>query len=33
VFVGMRSWFERNAFAIASTGVLVSSFILSLMKK
>jgi len=33
VYVGMRSWFERNAFAIASTGVLVSSFILSLMKK
>jgi protein involved in polysaccharide export with SLBB domain len=33
VFVGMRSWFERNAFAIASTGVLVSSFILSLMRK
>ena len=33
VFVGMRSWFERNAFAIASTGVLVSSFILSLMKR
>ena len=33
IFVGMRSWFERNAFAIASTGVLVSSFILSLMKK
>ena len=33
VFVGMRSWFERNAFAIASTGVLVSSFIISLMKQ
>jgi polysaccharide export outer membrane protein len=33
VFVGMRSWFERNAFAIASTGVLVSSFILSLMRR
>lgn len=33
IFVGMRSWFERNAFALASTGVLVSSFILSLMKK
>lgn len=33
VYVGMRSWFERNAFAIASTGVLVSSFILTLMKR
>lgn len=33
IFVGMRSWFERNAFAIASTGVLVSSFIISLMKQ
>jgi polysaccharide export outer membrane protein len=33
ITVGMRSWFERNAFAIASTGVLVSSFILSLMKR
>lgn len=33
VLVGMRSWFERNAFAIASTGVLVSSFILTLMKR
>lgn len=33
VFVGMRSWFERNAFAIASTGVLVSSFILTVLKK
>lgn len=33
VFVGMRSWFERNAFAIASTGVLVASFILSAMKR
>lgn len=30
VVVGMRSWFERNAFALASTGVLVASFILSL---
>jgi polysaccharide export outer membrane protein len=33
VFVGMRSWFERNAFAIASTGVLVASFIISLMRQ
>jgi polysaccharide export outer membrane protein len=33
VFVGMRSWFERNAFAIASTGVLVASFILTLLKQ
>lgn len=33
VFVGMRSWFERNAFAIASTGVLVSSFIIGILKK
>lgn len=32
VFVGMRSWFERNAFALASTGVLVASFIISLHK-
>jgi polysaccharide export outer membrane protein len=30
VVVGMRSWFERNAFALASTGVLVASFVLSL---
>ncbi len=33
VIVGMRSWFERNAFAIASTGVLVSSFVVSLLRK
>ncbi len=33
VFVGMRSWFDRNAFAIASTGVLVSSFILTLLRR
>lgn len=33
VLVGMRSWFERNAFAIASTGVLVSSFVVSLLRK
>lgn len=33
VFVGMRSWFDRNAFAIASTGVLVSSFIVSLLRR
>lgn len=33
VFVGMRSWFERNAFAIASTGVLVASFIISVMRQ
>jgi hypothetical protein len=33
VTVGMRSWFERNAFAIASTGVLVASFIISVMKQ
>jgi polysaccharide export outer membrane protein len=33
VFVGMRSWFERNAFALASTGVLVASFIISVAKR
>lgn len=33
VIVGMRSWFERNAFAIASTGVLVASFVISVLKK
>lgn len=33
VFVGMRSWFERNAFALASTGVLVASFIISVTKQ
>jgi protein involved in polysaccharide export with SLBB domain len=33
VFVGMRSWFERNAFAIASTGVLVTSFVLQVLRK
>jgi polysaccharide export outer membrane protein len=33
VFVGMRSWFERNAFALASTGVLVASFIISVMRQ
>jgi protein involved in polysaccharide export with SLBB domain len=33
VFVGMRSWFERNAFALASTGVLVASFFISVMKR
>lgn len=33
VVVGMRSWFERNAFAIASTGVLVASFVISLLKR
>jgi polysaccharide export outer membrane protein len=33
VFVGMRSWFERNAFALASTGVLVASFIISVMRR
>jgi polysaccharide biosynthesis/export protein VpsN len=33
VIVGMRSWFERNAFALASTGVLVASFIISIMKQ
>jgi protein involved in polysaccharide export with SLBB domain len=33
VVVGMRSWFERNAFALASTGVLVASFIISVAKR
>jgi protein involved in polysaccharide export with SLBB domain len=33
VIVGMRSWFERNAFALASTGVLVASFIISVTKQ
>jgi polysaccharide export outer membrane protein len=33
VSVGMRSWFERNAFAIASTGVLVTSFFLQVLRK
>ena len=33
VVVGMRSWFERNAFAIASTGVLVASFVISVLKR
>jgi protein involved in polysaccharide export with SLBB domain len=33
VFVGMRSWFERNAFALASTGVLVASFIISVLRR
>jgi protein involved in polysaccharide export with SLBB domain len=33
VFVGMRSWFERNAFALASTGVLVASFFITVLKR
>lgn len=33
IFVGKRSWFERNAFSIASTGVLVTSFILTLVRR
>jgi protein involved in polysaccharide export with SLBB domain len=33
IVVGMRSWFERNAFALASTGVLVASFIISVAKR
>ena len=33
VFVGMRSWFERNVFAITSTGVLLASFLLPLLNK
>lgn len=33
VVVGMRSWFERNAFAIASTGVLISSFLITVLKR
>lgn len=33
IFVGKRSWLERNAFSIASTGVLVTSFILSIVRK
>lgn len=33
VLVGMRSWFERNAFALASTGVLVASFIISVARR
>jgi protein involved in polysaccharide export with SLBB domain len=33
VFVGMRSWFERNVFAIASTSVLVASFVIPLLRR
>jgi protein involved in polysaccharide export with SLBB domain len=33
VVVGMRSWLERNMFAIASTGVLISSFLYSVLHR
>lgn len=33
IFVGKRSWLYRNMFSIASTGVLISSFLYSVLRR